>query len=60
MLPFVHVAKVKNSDGLKRRMRLKDAMTMTTGLEWNDEMSYRDPPNDFTPAYSPWPCLLHP
>jgi CubicO group peptidase (beta-lactamase class C family) len=48
--PVVHyfdVAKVKNVDDRKRRMTLKDVLTMTTGLSWNEEnVPYDDPRSD--------------
>lgn len=45
---FFDVAKVKNIDDRKRRMTLKDVLTMTTGLDWNEEVSYSDPRKDST------------
>jgi CubicO group peptidase (beta-lactamase class C family) len=46
VLKFFDVAKVKNVDDRKRRMTLKDVLTMSTGLEWNEELPYDDPRND--------------
>ncbi|HKU21942.1 MAG TPA: serine hydrolase [Terriglobales bacterium] len=45
-LKFFNVAKVKNVDDRKRRMTLKDVLTMTTGLKWNEEVPYDDPRSD--------------
>jgi CubicO group peptidase (beta-lactamase class C family) len=46
VLKFFDVAKVKNVDDRKRRMTLKDVLTMSTGLDWNEELPYDDPRND--------------
>src|SRR3984957_11263081 len=46
ILKYFDVAKVKNVDERKRRMTLKDVLTMTTGLDWNEEVAYDDPRND--------------
>ena len=46
VLKYFDVTKVKNVDGRKRRMTLKDVLTMTTGLNWNEEVPYDDPRSD--------------
>jgi CubicO group peptidase (beta-lactamase class C family) len=46
VLKFFDVSKVKNVDERKRRMTLKDVLTMTTGLKWNEEVPYDDPRSD--------------
>src|SRR6202453_822476 len=46
VLKYFDVAKVKNVDERKRRMTLKDVLTMTPGLDWNEEVAYDDPRND--------------
>jgi CubicO group peptidase (beta-lactamase class C family) len=46
ILKFFDVARVKNVDDRKRRMTLKDVLTMTTGLNWNEEVPYDDPRSD--------------
>jgi CubicO group peptidase (beta-lactamase class C family) len=46
VLKYFDVAKVENVDERKRRMTLKDVLTMTTGLDWNEEVAYDDPRND--------------
>jgi CubicO group peptidase (beta-lactamase class C family) len=46
VLSFFDVAKVKNVDDRKRRMTIKNVLTMTTGLNWNEEVPYDDPRSD--------------
>ena len=46
VLRFFDVSKVKNVDDRKRRMTLKHVLTMTTGLDWNEEVPYDDPRSD--------------
>src|SRR5207244_13535700 len=33
-------------DGRKRRITVREVLTMTTGLDWNEEVAYDDPKND--------------
>lgn len=46
VLKYFDVAKVKNVDVRKRRMTLRNVLTMSTGLDWNEEVAYDDPKND--------------
>lgn len=46
VLKFFDNAKVKNVDDRKRRMTIKDVLTMTTGLQWNEDVPYDDPRSD--------------
>src|SRR5260370_36953930 len=47
VLKYFDAAKMKNVDDRKRRMTLKNVLTMTTGLEWNEEdVWYDDPHSD--------------
>jgi len=46
VLTFFDPAKVKNVDDRKRRMTLQNVLTMTTGLDWNEEVPYDDPRSD--------------
>jgi CubicO group peptidase (beta-lactamase class C family) len=46
VLKYFDVAKVKNVDERKRRITLRHVLTMTTGLDWNEEVAYDDPKND--------------
>jgi CubicO group peptidase (beta-lactamase class C family) len=46
VLTWFDGADVKNVDERKRRMTLKDVLTMTTGLDWNEDVAYDDWRND--------------
>jgi CubicO group peptidase (beta-lactamase class C family) len=46
VLKYFDTAKVKNVDERKRRMTLKDVLTMTTGLDWTEDVPYDDPRSD--------------
>jgi CubicO group peptidase (beta-lactamase class C family) len=46
VLGYFDVAKVKNVDDRKRRMTIKDVLTMTTGLAWDEDVPYDDPRSD--------------
>jgi CubicO group peptidase (beta-lactamase class C family) len=46
LLSYFDVAKVKNVDDRKRRIALWHVLTMTTGIDWNEEVAYDDPKND--------------
>jgi CubicO group peptidase (beta-lactamase class C family) len=46
VLKYFDVTKVRNVDDRKRRMTLKDVLTMTAGLEWNEDVPYDDPRSD--------------
>jgi len=46
VLKFFDVAQIKNMDDRKRRMTLKDVLTMTTGLAWTEDVPYDDPRSD--------------
>jgi len=46
VLKFFDEAKVKNVDDRKRRIALRNVLTMTTGLDWNEEAPYNDPRSD--------------
>ena len=45
VLTFFDVAKVANVDDRKRRMTIRHVLTMTTGLDWNEDLPYADPNN---------------
>jgi CubicO group peptidase (beta-lactamase class C family) len=46
LLQYFDVAKVKNVDEKKRHITLRHVLTMSTGLDWNEEVAYDDPRND--------------
>lgn len=46
VLKYFDNSKVRNIDARKRRITLKDVLTMTTGLAWNEDVPYDDPRND--------------
>ena len=46
VLKYFDVASVKNVDDRKRRMTLKDVLTMTAGLAWTEDVPYDDPRSD--------------
>ena len=46
VLKYFNAAKVKNVDERKRRMTLRDVLTMTAGLEWIEDVPYDDPRSD--------------
>ena len=46
LLNYFDVSKVKNVDDRKRRITFRHVLTMTTGLDWNEEIAYDDPKND--------------
>jgi hypothetical protein len=56
VLHYFDASKVKNLDPRKRRMTLRDLLTMTSGLDWNEDLPYDDPsnPSDLMEAADDW------
>lgn len=46
VLHYFNPTKVKNIDERKRRMNLRHVLTMTTGLDWIEDVPYSDPHSD--------------
>jgi Beta-lactamase len=45
IMKFFDASKVKNLDDRKRRITLKDLLTMRSGLDWDEDLPYNDPHN---------------
>ena len=45
VLKYFNNSTVKNLDERKRRMTIRDVLTMSTGLDWNEDVAYNDPKN---------------
>lgn len=56
ILPFFDAGRVANLDERKRRIRLRHLLTMTAGLDWNEDVPYDDPTNsaDLMEASRDW------
>lgn len=56
VLHYFDEGTVKNLDPRKRRMTLRDLLTMTSGLDWNEDLPYDDPanPSDLMEAADDW------
>jgi Beta-lactamase len=56
VLHYFDESKVKNVDARKRRMTLRDLLTMTSGFDWNENLPYDDPanPSDLMEASDDW------
>jgi CubicO group peptidase (beta-lactamase class C family) len=46
VLSYFDSSKVRNVDARKRRMTLQNVLTMTTGLQWLEDVPYDDPRSD--------------
>src|SRR5260370_438923 len=44
-MSYFDPSKVANVDERKRRMTLRDVLTMSTGFDWNEGLPYNDPNN---------------
>ena len=47
VLSFFEPGEVANVDDRKRRMTIRHLLTMSTGLDWNEDLPYTDPKNAF-------------
>ena len=47
VLSFFEPDEVANVDDRKRRMTIRHLLTMSTGLDWNEDLPYTDPKNTF-------------
>lgn len=45
VLKYFHGSRVANVDARKRRMTIRNVLTMSTGLDWNEDVAYDDPRN---------------
>ena len=48
VLSFFDAAQLLNIDDTKRAMTIRDLLTMSAGLEWDEGVPYSDPTNTFT------------
>jgi CubicO group peptidase (beta-lactamase class C family) len=48
VLSFFEADKVANIDERKRRLTILHLLTMSTGLDWDEDLPYADPANTFT------------
>ena len=48
VLDFFAPESVANVDDRKRRMTIRHLLTMTTGLDWNEDLPYTDPDNTWS------------
>jgi len=56
VLHYYDEHKIRNLDERKRHMTLENLLTMTSGLDWNEDVAYADPsnPSDLMEATDDW------
>lgn len=56
VLKYFDEHRIQNLDARKRRMTLQNLLTMTSGLDWNEDVAYDDPanPSDLMEATDDW------
>jgi CubicO group peptidase (beta-lactamase class C family) len=45
IVPLLGIKKIQNLDERKKRITVRDLLTMTAGLEWHEDLPYDDPKN---------------
>jgi CubicO group peptidase (beta-lactamase class C family) len=45
IVPLLGIKKIQNLDDRKKRITVRDLLTMTAGLEWHEDLPYDDPKN---------------
>jgi CubicO group peptidase (beta-lactamase class C family) len=54
VVQFFDTTYIRNLDDRKRRMTIRHLLTMTTGLDWNEELPYNDPKNSSSLMEASW------
>jgi CubicO group peptidase (beta-lactamase class C family) len=54
VVQFFDTTHISNLDDRKRRMTIRHLLTMTTGLDWNEELPYNDPNNASSIMEATW------
>src|SRR5215216_3310166 len=54
VVQFFDTTHIRNLDDRKRRMTIRHLLTMTTGLDWNEELPYNDPKNSSSIMEASW------